>query len=54
MSIMQTGKKLGNQLLNDELARLVREDIVSYEEDLSKSLEKAELAKLLNKPAPEH
>ena len=53
MSIMQTGKKLGNQLLNDELARLVTEDIVTYEEALSKSLEKEELAKLLNKPKPE-
>jgi twitching motility protein PilT len=53
MSIMQTGKKMGNQLLNDELARLVTENIVSYEEALSKSLDKKELAKLLNKPAPE-
>ncbi len=52
MSIMQTGKKLGNQLLNDELARMVKEGIVTYEEALSKSLEKAELAKLCDELPP--
>ncbi|MFH1531036.1 MAG: PilT/PilU family type 4a pilus ATPase [Pseudomonadota bacterium] len=45
MSIMQTGKSQGNTLLNDELARHVREGKVTYEEAMAKTPEKKDLAK---------
>jgi twitching motility protein PilT len=40
MSIMQTAKKEGMTLLNDELARLVKEDVVEAEEAYSKAVDK--------------
>ena len=44
-NIMITAKKQGNQLLNEELEKLVRETKVTYEEALSKAIDKPELAK---------
>lgn len=43
MSIMQTAKKEGMTLLNDELTRLVKEDIVEAEEAWRKAVDKGEL-----------
>ena len=43
-STMQTGKARGNRLLNEELARLVREKIVDKDEALSKAVDKPDLA----------
>ena len=40
MSIMQTGKKEGMTLLNDELTRLVKEEIVEAEEAYAKAVDK--------------
>jgi len=40
MSIMQTAKKEGMTLLNDELVRLVKEDIVESEEAYAKTVDK--------------
>jgi twitching motility protein PilT len=51
-SIMSTQKRLGNQLLNEELHRLVQEGTVSYEEAALKALDKADLAKRCGKPPP--
>ena len=45
MSIMQTGKSQGNTLLNDELARYVREKKISYDEAMAKTPDKKDLAK---------
>jgi twitching motility protein PilT len=42
-SIMQTGKKLGMQLLNEALLKHVKDGIVSAEEALSKSYDRATL-----------
>ena len=44
-NIMLTAKKQGNQMLNEELEKLVRGGKVAYEEGLSKSLEKPDFAK---------
>ncbi|MCB9738303.1 MAG: PilT/PilU family type 4a pilus ATPase [Deltaproteobacteria bacterium] len=44
-NIMMTAKKMGNQLLNEELEKLVVADKVEFEEALAKSLDKAELCK---------
>ncbi len=53
-SAMQTGKAAGNQLLNDSLVKLVTGGKVEYEEALSKAVDKADLARRLNRPpAPE-
>ena len=41
---MQTGKARGNRLLNEELARLVKEKIVDKDEALSKAVDKPDLA----------
>lgn len=46
MSAMQTGKKEGMRLLNDELARLAKEEIVEPAEAYDKAVDKAELMKL--------
>ena len=43
MSIMQTAKKEGMTLLNDELARMAKEDLVEPEEAWSKAVDKAGL-----------
>ena len=48
-TIMQTGKARGNCMLNDSLATLVQKKYVSYEEALSKSMDKSDLARRLNK-----
>ena len=47
LSIMQTGRNLGNTILNDELARLVGEGIVEAEEALVKTPNKKELREKL-------
>ena len=44
-SIMQTGKSQGNTLLNDELARYVREGKITYDEAIAKTPDKKDLAK---------
>ena len=49
VSIMQTGKAAGNQLLNDSLAALVNAGTVEYEEALSKAVDKADLARRLGR-----
>jgi twitching motility protein PilT len=46
-SAMTTGRGLGNQLLNDELARLVQSGKVAYDEAHAKAADKADLAKRL-------
>ena len=46
---MSTTRSLGNQMLNFELAQLVKENKVNYEEALSKSIDKADLAKRCGK-----
>jgi twitching motility protein PilT len=51
-TIMQTGKARGNILLNEVLAGLVTQRIVSFEEALSKAVDKADLAKRVGKPLP--
>lgn len=52
MSIMQTHKGAGNLLLNDELARLVRERKVEFQDALRKTNDQEYLAKLLDRPLP--
>lgn len=44
-NIMLTAKKQGNQLLNEELEKLVKDGKVTYEEALAKALDKPEMAK---------
>lgn len=44
-NIQMTAKKQGNQMLNEELEKLVVAGKVDYEEALAKALDKAELAK---------
>lgn len=46
---MQTGKALGNRLLSESLAELVRTNIITYEEGLSKAVDKPNFAKLFGK-----
>ena len=46
---MATGIGRGNQVLNAELARLVNDNKVAYEEALSKAVDKADLAKRLGR-----
>ena len=48
-NIMQTGKALGNQLLNDSLINLVQTQKIEYEEALSKAVDKADIAKRLKR-----
>jgi len=43
LNVMQTGKSLGMQLLNDELLRLVREGTVDASEAYQKAVDKAEI-----------
>lgn len=47
LSIMQTGKKLGMTILNEELARLVNEGVIEHEEAMSKTVDKKDLEKRL-------
>jgi len=51
-STMSMGRGLGNQLLNDELARLVTTGKVAQEEAMSKAVDKVDLAKKLGVPPP--
>ena len=44
-NMMLTAKKQGNQLLNEELEKLVRDAKVTYEDAMSKAIDKPELAK---------
>lgn len=48
MSIMQTGKKEGMTILNQELARLVKEDLVEPDEAYRKAVDKPDLVKQLD------
>ena len=52
-NVMATQRTQGNQLLNFELARLVSEGKVQYEEALSKTLDKADLAKRCGQKPPD-
>ncbi len=49
VSVMQTGKAAGNQLLNDSLAALVSAGTVDADEALAKAVDKADLAKRLGR-----
>lgn len=46
-SIMQTGKREGMTLLNDELARFVKEDVVAPEEAYLKAIDKDDFLRVL-------
>jgi len=48
MSIMQTAKKEGMTLLNEELARLVKEEVVEPEEAFFKAVDKDGFLKCLD------
>ena len=48
-NLMLTGRKQGNMLLNVELARLVNEDVIEYDEALSKAVDKADLMKRMER-----
>jgi twitching motility protein PilT len=48
-NIMQTGKSLGNQLLNDSLLQLVQAQKVEFDEALSKAVDKAEFTKRMKR-----
>jgi len=45
MSIMQTGQQEGMTILNQELARMVKQDVVEAEEAWRKAVDKADLLK---------
>ena len=47
LSIMQTAKKEGMTLLNQELARLVKQEIVEPEEAWKKAVDKGDFQKVL-------
>jgi twitching motility protein PilT len=47
---MQTGKAVGMQLLNEELAQLVRNKKVDAEEALVRSVDKDDLARRIGRP----
>jgi twitching motility protein PilT len=51
-SSMSTAKAQGNVMLNDALAQLVLDGRVDYAEALTHALDKADLAKRCNRPAP--
>jgi twitching motility protein PilT len=51
-NLMQTGKAMGNRLLNEELAKLVKMQKVDFKEALSKSLDKSDLATRVGRPLP--
>jgi len=53
-SIMQTGRKLGMCLMNDNLLRLVRDGVVTPEEAMSKSNDKATLLALIQQAKIPH
>jgi twitching motility protein PilT len=47
LSAMQMGKARGNRLLNEELTRLVKENVVASDEAMSKAVDKIDLAQKL-------
>jgi twitching motility protein PilT len=49
MSSMQTGKAIGDKLLNESLAELVRGGTVDFDEALAKAADKADLARRLGR-----
>lgn len=49
-SIMATQKQQGNQMLGEELAKLVKDGTIEYEEAYAKALDKADIAKRCGKP----
>jgi twitching motility protein PilT len=51
-SSMSTSRAQGNVLLNEALATLVGEGKVDYQEALARAVDKADLARRCNKPAP--
>jgi twitching motility protein PilT len=51
-SSMSTSRAQGNVLLNEALATLVAEGKVDYQEALARAVDKADLARRCNKPAP--
>ena len=53
-SIMQTGKALGNTILNEQLALYVTEGKVTFEEALSKCPDKHDLGRRLKREVPDH
>lgn len=48
-STMQTGKGLGNRLLRESLAELVRTNVITYEEGLKRSIDKALFTRIIGK-----
>lgn len=52
MNVMQTGRQLGNQTLDSQLARLVKSGRVSFDEALMRTLDQKELARLCNQRLP--
>ena len=48
-STMQTGKGLGNRLLREALAELVRTNVITYEEGLKRSIDKALFTRIIGK-----
>ena len=48
-TVMQTGRGLGNQLLRESLAELVRRNVITYEEGLKRSIDKAQFARIIGK-----
>ncbi len=51
VSSMQTGKAIGNQMLNESLAALARGGTVELDEALAKAVDKADLARRLGRTA---
>lgn len=51
-SAMQTGKAEGNMVLNEELAKLVEQSKVEFDEAIRKTTDKADLAKRLGREVP--
>jgi twitching motility protein PilT len=52
MNLMQTGKALGNSVLNEEMARHVQAGRIAYEEALAKTPDKKDLARRLGRELP--
>ena len=52
-NVMQSQKALGNQMLNEELGRLVEQRQVLYEEALAQAVDKTDLARRCGKTPPQ-
>jgi len=52
VNAMQTGKARGNQMLTEELTRLVKAGTVTYEEAQQRAVDKADLARRCGQPLP--